>query len=440
MPVRLWKDAALIAIFLIAFVLRIMAVFYLQGPDIEVSESGQTAARLVSGKGYTFDFYGYRADAPLQSFMPPLYTLIVAAFLRFSTNPVLALRAFQAIVSSLASIVIYFIAADLFSRRVGLLSSLATAAYPVFMVLATQPVATILSIFLLSLLVLSLLRLLRPSNWANWASIGLLLGLNALNRPLILGFSLGILPWLWLNRRELSGPWYKIGLVMMLFALLAIAPWMVRNYIIHHEFVPISTNGGFTFWNGNNPFTTGSGFDVYVEKLEAYNRGQTGFKGTTDQEIAIVEPYPLPRGLEAEVHALSEVELDRQLYLAGLRFIRDNPRQWLGLVKAKMISFWWFRPNIGTYRDFYRSAWIMPYKVVYTALLSLFAVGLFLSRHRWRRCSLLYLLFIYVTATYVGFNVITRYRWEIESYMFIFAAVTVVEMGRRILPGRLAKG
>ncbi|HID86199.1 MAG TPA: hypothetical protein EYP55_02345 [Anaerolineae bacterium] len=439
-PFRSRKYASLVTIFLIALILRMVGVFYLHGPDIKVSESGQTAAKLVAGKGYTFDFYGYRVTAPLRSFMPPLYTLVLATFLYFSTNPALTLKVFQAIISSLASIVIYFIAAKLFSTRTGFLSSLATAVYPIFIVLATQPVATILTIFLLSLLILSLLRLLQPSSWANWASVGLLLGLNALNRPLILGFFAGILLWLWLNRRGLSGPWYKIGLVMMLFALLAIAPWMVRNYIIHREFVPISTNGGFTFWNGNNPFTTGSGFDVYVEKLRAYTQGQAPPEEASSQKIAIIEPYPLPRELEAEVHTLSEVELDRRLYLAGLRFIRDNPRQWLGLVKAKTISFWWFRPNIGTYRDFYKSAWIMPYKVVYTALLSLFALGLLLSRDRWRRCSLLYLLFIYATVTYVGFNVITRYRWEIESYMFIFAAVAVVEIGRRILPGRLAKG
>jgi len=433
-PFRSWKYAFLVAIFLIALTLRMVGIFYLHGPDIEVSESGQTAARLVAGKGYTFDFYGYRVAAPLRSFMPPLYTLVLAVFLRFSANPALTLKVFQAIISSLASIVIYFIATELFNTRVGLLSSLATAAYPVFMVLVIQPVATTINIFLLGLLMLSLLRLLRQPDSITSAMVGLLLGLNALTRPLILGFSAGILLWLWLNRQEITRPWYKIGLVIALFASLTIAPWMLRNYAIHREFVPLSTNGGFTFWNGNNPFTTGSGFDVYIDKLRAYSPGRFLIEeGDGNPEIAILEPYPLPRELEGKVHALSEVELDRQLYLASLRFIRDNPRQWLGLVKAKLISFWWFRPNIGTYRDFYRSTWILPYKVVYAIVLSLFMVGIFLSIPCWRKCSLFYLLFAYMTAAYVSFNVITRYRWEIESYMLMFAAVAVADIGWRIL-------
>ena len=437
MSFRLLKHdnvALLIAIFLTAFTLRMIGVFYLHGPDVEVSESGQTAARLVAGKGYTFDFYGYRGDDPLKSFMPPLYTLVLAVFLRFSANPALILRIFQAIISSLATIVIYFIAADIFSSRVGLLSSLATAVYPVFTVLVTQPVTTTLNIFLLNLLMFSLLRLLRQPNLTTSATVGFLLGVNALTRPLILGFSVGILLWLWLNRQKITKPWYEIGLVIALFALLTIAPWTLRNYSIHSQLVPISTNGGFTFWNGNNPFTTGSGFDVYTDKLRAYSPGRFSIEeGDGNPEVMILEPYLLPRELEARVHTLSEVELDRQLYLASLHFIRDDPRRWLGLVKAKTINFWWFRPNIGTYRNFYRSTWVLPYQLVYTGVLSLFVIGLFLSVRRWKACSLFYLLFMYMTMAYVSFNVITRYRWEVESYMLIFAAVAVAHIGQRVV-------
>jgi len=437
MVFRLWRYdnvALLTAIFLVAFALRVMAILYLDSPDIEISESGQTAARLVAGKGYTFDFYGYRPDHPLRSFMPPLYTLVLAACLRFSENPALALEILQAVMSSLTSVMIYFIAANIFARRVGLLSSLATAVYPVFMVLITQPTVTILNIFLLSLLIFSLIRLLGRSSLTNSAIVGFLLGLNALSRPLILGFFVGILLWLWLNRQEITKLWYEIGLVIALFALLTIAPWTLRNYSIHGQLVPISTNGGFTFWNGNNPFTTGSGFDVYTDKLRAYTQGQLPpDEGAENPKIMILQPYPLPRELEARVHTLSEVELDRQLYLASLQFIRDHPWQWLGLVKAKTISFWWFRPNIGTYRNFYRSAWVLPYQFVYTGVLLLFAIGLFLSVHRWRVCSLFYLLFMYMTTAYVSFNVITRYRWEVESYMLVFAAVAVAYIGQRVV-------
>ena len=43
-----------------------------------------------------------------------------------------------------------------------------------------------------------------------------------------------------------------------LVAIAILAPWTIRNYITFDRFVPISTNGGFNFWRGNNDVTTGS--------------------------------------------------------------------------------------------------------------------------------------------------------------------------------------
>ena len=75
--------------------------------------------------------------------------------------------------------------------------------------------------------------------------------------------------WLWLNRKGIP-EWHRATLVIVLFALLTLLPWTLRNCYLHGQPVLISTNGGFTFWNGNNPFTTGNAFDVYVGKARAY--------------------------------------------------------------------------------------------------------------------------------------------------------------------------
>jgi len=58
-------------------------------------------------------------------------------------------------------------------------------------------------------------------------------------------------------------------------------------------------------------------------------------------------------------------------------------------------------------------------------LMVVFAAGLALSSKYRRQYSLLYLLFAYDTVTIVAFQVLTRYRWEIEPLFLIFAALSV---------------
>jgi hypothetical protein len=441
-PKVLWRDSRLLllALFLIALSIRLGAVLYLGVPDIvEADEHGLNAARLVNGQGYTFEFYGYRVNNPLQSFKPPLYTLFLAFFLCCTDKPALALGVSQAFLSSLTCVFVYWIATKLSGKIVGLLSSAATAVYPVFVIQAARPFSVTLHTLLLSALVFLVLHVLQRSHFYNWAIMGILVGLLALGRPSMLGLLPGILLWVWLNRQAIAN-WHKALPVIVLFTLLTILPWTIRNYHIHHQIVPISTHGGFSFWNGNNPFTTGSAFDVYVGKVKKY-AGIEFDEQTDDSEIVDLRPYPLPRGLETQLDTLTEVELDRALYLAGLQFIRENPRQWLELEVRKIVSFWWFRPNIGKSRAdlgeyglVYDSRWIMPYKILYAGVLFFFLAGTVLSVSQWRVYSLFYFLFGYLTVVYVGFEVITRYRWEIEPFILILATTAALYIVQRILP------
>jgi hypothetical protein len=121
------------------------------------------------------------------------------------------------------------------------------------------------------------------------------------------------------------------------------------------------------------------------------------------------------------------------LYQAGLDFIRQHPRDWLALVRQKLVSFWWFRPGLGSA---YEASWTRYYKLMYAPLLVLFAAGLVMSLRHSRRYGLLYLLFAYHTVTNVAYNVVTRYRWEIEPLFLIFVALSVSAAADRLFSGR----
>ena len=95
---------------LVALLLRLVALWVFHGPDlVSASESGITAANWVSGQGYTFDLYGYRMEQPLQSFMPPLFTAVIASCL-LTPWPELSMGLVQVLLSSLTVLLVYLIA------------------------------------------------------------------------------------------------------------------------------------------------------------------------------------------------------------------------------------------------------------------------------------------------------------------------------------------
>ncbi len=426
------STAILFAILLLALGLRLAAIAVI-GPTPSLdgyTESTVTARNMLDGKGYTYDFFGERPDKPLRSFMPPLYVGLVYAAMRWSANPPLALAGAQAVLSALMCGAVYLIAVTLSRRRdVALLAALASALYPVLIVMVTVWTTLILHAAVLLWAVAVTLLLPERPRWG-WAALaGALWGLIALGRPALLAFIPLVLLWLWLNCEDRRA-WLKLSIVLMAAAVLVILPWTIRNYRVQGRIIGISTNGGATFWNGNNPFTTGSGMEVYSRKAAEY----LGRPFDPSQPpIVQMQPYPLPPDLAAQVATISETELDRRQYQAGLEFIRLQPGEWLALVAQKAAGFLWFRRNIGSA---YEASWTPYYKVLYASLLAAFAAGLVMSFKDWRRYSLLYLLFAFYLATNLAFSVQTRYRWEIEPLFLVFAALCVAVAARRLADAR----
>jgi Dolichyl-phosphate-mannose-protein mannosyltransferase len=440
------------ALLAIAVCLRLAALVVLRGPDlVSASESGLTAANWVAGRGHTFDFYGYRAASPLQSFMPPLFTVLIAACL-ITPWPEIAFSAVQVLLSGLTVLLVYLIAARLFSRTVGLVASMLTAVYPPFLILVDQNTSPVFQTFLLALWLWAAIRLIDDGDW-RWAALaGLALGLNVLSRPSTLGLLGVMFLGLWLRPKGQAGLlatvperawkgrsqaregcsrsfWREASIVVAAMGL-TIAPWLVRDLIVHRHLVWISTNGGFTFWNGNNPFTTGSAFDVRVADLRAYSGEVVAAPGGVP--VVQVKPYPLPLALRGTVVSIDELALDRALYEASFAFIREHPRYWLNLLAQKFVSLWWFRPNVGRSSGFYQDSWILPYQILYTAVLIAAMAGLALSLRQWRRYVIVCGLFVYLTAVYVAYNAITRYRWEMEPYLLMLASSALLVGWRRV--------
>ncbi|MBN1177677.1 MAG: glycosyltransferase family 39 protein [Anaerolineae bacterium] len=420
------RRVVLIVLFVVALLLRGAAVFALEPQDIATySESGAIARNLVEGRGYTFDFFGTRAENPLRSFLPPLFPALIALCLQLP-DPARALGLIQAGLSAVTVVLVYLTAETLArSARVGALAAAGAAVYPVFVVMCAYPPSLTLDTFLLIAFLLCVVVLAERMTWRWAAATGFALGVTLLARPMLVGFLPLVLLWLWLRSGSGAKRVLQIGAVVVLCAALPVLPWVVRATLIHGRPVFVSTNGGFVFWNGNNPFTTGSGHEVYTARVAEY----LGVPPDPQlPDVMEMRPYPLPPEVQAQLGALDELEMDRMLYRAGFQFIREQPRRWLELAATKLLAFWGFRSNIGAS---YAASWAAYYKTVYLALLLVAGVGMALSLRHWRQWGVVYALFGYYTLFYVVFHVQTRYRWEIEPYLLVFAALAVSSCMRR---------
>ena len=90
------------------------------------------------------------------------------------------------------------------------------------------------------------------ARWTRLVSAGMLIGLAALTQPGFLLFPGVVLASELLRNRPLRKTAESTVLIGMAMVM-AILPWTVRNYLVFHRVVLISTNGGSVFYRANNP-------------------------------------------------------------------------------------------------------------------------------------------------------------------------------------------
>jgi hypothetical protein len=200
---------------------------------------------------------------------------------------------------------------------------------------------------------------------------GCFCGLAALTRAAFLGFfpvlSAAIFFMTPPMKRRLAGPMVT-GALMFVLVLL---PWTMRNYLIHDEFVPISSWGGSSLIIGNNPYATGTwsvkeGFETwYKQQANRYD---------------VEDPA-----------SLNEVQRDRLSRSLAVEYMISHPAETVRLFFLKAHMFWVFPitnsddnlplQGLAVLCDFLLLAGVcfgvMAVREQWSALLPLFAVAIF---------------------------------------------------------------
>jgi len=408
------KRGALFILVLVALLLRLGFIVTFQnevvfGPDALHYEYEKIARNLAAGRGFSLS-----GPTALQT---PIYPLLLSIFYRLGPEPIatFAFLAFQAFLSSLTVLFVYFIAARFLAPRGALLAASGVALYPLFIYYSVSLTPMTLSGLFLAATVCAWYGLAGSGRLWKTGVGGLLLGLTVLNDPVFLATVPVFLGWLWVRERGASGSRVLPKLAVVVAAImLVLSPWLIRNYLTFGVFPLMKPQLGLTLWRGYNLY--GTWIDFYEADYLAEG-ADSARRGIFDMRARFPEPFL------RDLHQLSEVERDRRLMGLALSFIRENPGQALGLFWRKLGYFWWFAPiAIKAQREEMRQyLWI--HEASYGVALALALLGLFSLRARLRELTLLLALMAAVNvvyaATYVGAH---RYRAPIEIFLLILAA------------------
>lgn len=250
--------AMLFVITLVAITLRLaVSPFnneHMHPEHISLWEYGNSAAALVAGHGFSSPW-----DTVYQpsAVMPPVFPLIVAVIFHFfglrTVASILAVHAFDCLASGLACIPVFLMTRRSFGERAAWWAAWGWAISPYGIYFAaTSPWSTHLLLLCLCCLLYLAQDLEKSSRLGLWASFGLLAGIGGLTEPSILvvvPFLMVLACW---RLSVLRMRWLLPGLVASLVLAATISPWMIRNALVFHRFIPMRDSMGLELWMGNN--------------------------------------------------------------------------------------------------------------------------------------------------------------------------------------------
>ena len=214
---------------------------------------GRVARSLVAGHGFGNVF----ADTGPTAVVSPVYAYLLAGVFRllgtYTPASIVTALALNSLFSALTCIPVFLLARRCFNPRAAKWAGWggAVAPYGIYYG-AAWAWATCLVTLLLAVLFLWALRLEESGRWRDWLGFGALGGAAALTEPVVLSVVPLLGLWTCWRRLRKRQSWALPMTVAALGALAVMVPWLVRNYEIFHQFIPIRSGFGLELYIGNS--------------------------------------------------------------------------------------------------------------------------------------------------------------------------------------------
>ncbi len=267
--------------------------------NISHYEQGNVAQALLAGHGFGSPFL---SDQP-SAVMPPVYPLIVAALFGIfgihTAAAMIAILSLNCMFSALSCVPVYLFAQRSFGTQVALWAGWGWALSPYGIYFSAEWAwSTHLLLLCLCWLFYLSQDMERLPKLRLWAGFGLLAGVAGLTEPsilVIIPFLMALAAW----RLARTGKrWLLPGLAASLALVAAISPWMVRNALVFHRFIPMRDNMGLEMFLSNNGYSlhwrSGDHHPNHDPKeLAEYRAGELAYMDhKTAQASAYIHAHP----------------------------------------------------------------------------------------------------------------------------------------------------
>ncbi|MBN2226391.1 MAG: glycosyltransferase family 39 protein [candidate division Zixibacteria bacterium] len=339
-------------------------------------------------------------------FRAPLYIYLLGLLYGIFGHAILVGRIFGHLVGLIAVLLTYQLADRLFTRRVAIVAGILHALYPLAVYFESELLVDSLFTMLTELSLLCLL-IAGERKTIRWYFItGVVIGLAAITRPVILGLVPVYLIWILFDREKSAGYLRPIG-AMILGMLLLIFPITIRNHAVGDDLVLISASGGVNFYIGNNPDADG---------LTAAMPPPLGANWRI-QDITYLAEQDLGRELKPS-------EVSSYWTHQALHWITEHPGDFLRLYLKKLYyaANNYEVANNRNLRLFFDSNPVVKFiPLNFAVLVFLATIGVMLSFGN-RRARLILLYLVWYLLTIAGFFINARFRLPILPLLMILAA------------------
>ncbi len=357
-------------------------------------------------------------------FRAPLYPYFLALIYWIFGIKLFVAKFVQAIGGAFTCILIYQVGKEAFTERVGRLASLLAVFYGTLILYESELLIEWLPIVFNLWMLLLMIRYRENHSLSRWVGIGLFGGLSAIARPnVLLVFPLlFVWPW-WDTRRELG--WLrslKRPAALLFGVVLCLLPVTIRNYVVGHDLILVSAQGGINFYLGNNPEADGLTMQMPEIKLDL-SIPWSDFVDTTDAYAQT-----------AAGESLKPSEISNFWKRRAWSWIFDNPVDFAALTAKRLLYLFSGFEN-SDQADIYRFSENSPIlqtlifdrgiKFPFGVIAPLALLGLVLAWPQRQRLAPLYLFLLGYIPTIILFLVTARHRLAVIVLFLIFAAFAV---------------
>jgi len=434
-----WR--VVVALVALACTLRVGMILALGAhqTDAGAYEHEEIATSLADGNGFRIAFFN---DAPLlSSHQAPAVPFLLSVCFRIAggntpTARLLYLLGVNVVLSGVATFALWQLGRRMWNPSVGMWAAVVLAAYPPLVYATTRIQAVTWSVCWLLITLALVMEAIYRRSW-KWAipagasAAGGLLGEPILLFPAAFVFLAVLI-------HSISPP-RRVGMAVtcLTAAAVVLAPWLIRNAVVHQRFVFVKSTFWYAFWQGNHPGASGTDKVILDESLRrrlAWTWG--GVPLEQDLNAARGQAVSVDSHLSAETVAeimaqSGEIEKVNFFKRLALRQLSERPGDYIRMCGVRLGQMLWFDPTNPR-------AYVLGYRSSYLMLVPLAVGGTWLSmtsrRARYGYLPVLAGLGILLLHTLVITS--ARFRLPIEALLVLPAGVVFATLAEAV--GRIS--